>query len=237
MSHIINVYNRDAITGSNVKVGPMTFRHSTGEAYVVIEAGGVVKEIPIKAEASRKFTDFINKNKIVTSIPNTVTELNNRTHVYVDSATEIPETMPIVSVSNILVERDYTNAAEWSGLAEVSETRLKMLSFKSLGKDVEVEDYRLNPPTGHSMGVTDVEALLNSMLDIKLDLDSAFDKTKSNYSLATDANLSATDKLTLALNTMDNPMTETDETKFENKVLTGAAGLQIKKSFEDRIAG
>lgn len=237
MSHIINLYNRDTITRSNIKVGTMTLRHSTGEGYVVIESGGVIKEVPIKGEASRKFIDFVNKNKIVTSIPSTVTELNNRTNVYVDSATDIPETMPIVSVSNILVERDYTNAAEWSGLAEVSEMRLKKLSFTTLGKDVEVEDYRLNEDTGTSMGVTDVESLLNAMLDIKLDLDDVFDKSKSNYSLAMDANLSATDKLTLALNVMDNPMTETDETKFDNKVLSGAAGLQIKKAFEDRIAG
>lgn len=236
-NHIINLYNRDTISGSLIKIGTMTARHSTGEAYVTIEpTTGVTKEIPMKAAGYRQFMDLLNKNKITTTLPSTLTELENRTHVFVDGATTLPETLPTVSVTDVLVERTMSEVAEWSKEASVDSISLKRLSYKTLGKDVEVEDLRLDPDSPlEIMGTTDIESLLNYMIDLQLDLDPLFDKTTSNSGLTTDVNGYASDKLKLRLRTMDNPMTETNEANYANKVLTGAAGLEIKNKFEQRI--
>ena len=238
-NHILNLYNRDTITGSLVKVGTMTARHSTGEAYIKIEpTTGTTKEIPLRADGYRQFMDFLNKNKITTSLPSTLDELENRTHIFVDGDVDLPDTLPTVSVTDVLVERTMSNVEEWTGETSVDEVALKRLSYKTLGKDVEVEDLRLNPDSPlEIMGLTDIESLLNYMIDLTLDLDPVFDKTVSNSGLTTDINGLATDKLTLKLRIMDNPMTETDTTKYENVLLSGQAGLEIKNKFEERIAG
>lgn len=237
MGHIINIYNRDLVTGTLAKAGTMTLRYSTGEAYVVItNTDGTTKEVQLKAEGYRRFKDFLNKNKIITNLPTTLNDIENRTHIYIDKATVLPETLPVVSVTDVLIERTMSNLKEWEELASVDKAEIKRLSYKTLGEDVEIEDLRMDPnnPT-ETMGMTDAESLLNFMLDLQLDLDDVFDKSVSNKGLTTDADGAATQTLTLKFRTMSNPMTEIDETKYDNVLLNGAAGLQIKNKFKETI--
>lgn len=148
----------------------------------------------------------------------------------------LPSSMPTVSVHNILIEREYTNANEWEGLPQESSVKLKRLSFKTLGKDVEVEDLRLTSVSGQisSNGLSDAESLINHVLMIPFELDSVF-SSESNVRLTTNNKDRASNKIKLKFNTLDNPMDVTDETLYKNKILTGKAGKNIKERITDKI--
>jgi hypothetical protein len=215
-NHVYNITNFDLDpTGAERKkhLGLLSVRFSTGEAYVVVEdQSGVRKEVLLEGEAYRRFLDFLSKNKIQTSIPTNISDVDNMTHLYITAETGIPDNMETVSVNDILLERTFDNLEEGMGLAEVKSVTKKKLSRKTLAKDIEVIDTRKDKITGKVLGRTDAESLLNYILNTPLDLDPVF-STSSNLRLLTDKDDKSTGVIRLELNTMDNPVSATDPEK------------------------
>lgn len=235
-THVYNVYNRDTLpsTGSRLnKLGSFTVRHSTGEGYIVLE-GGVEK--PLKGDTFRKFLDFLKKNKIYDSIPTTALELKNKHNIMLNANTTLESTIPTISVHNILIEREYENANEWEGLPTDKSVKLKRLSFKTLGKDVEVEDVRLsnNSEKVESNGLNNAEDLINAILLAPFELDEVFSE-ESNIRLLTDNFDRASSKIKLKFNVLENPMDITNDDDYKGKILTGAAGKNIKTRIKEKI--
>lgn len=228
--HTYNITNFDLDpigTERKKHLGLLSMRFSTGEAYVVVEdQNGVRKEVLLQGEAYRRFLDFLSKNKIQVSIPSNINDVENMTHLYIDASTDIPDNMETVSVHDILLERTFDNLEEGSGLATVNTVTKKKLSRKTLAKDIEVIDSRKDKATNKILGRTDAESLLNYILNAPLDLDPVF-SSSSNLRLLTDKNDKSTGFIRLELNTMDNPVTETDPEKFKDTLVTAEGAREI----------
>lgn len=216
-------------------LGLLSVRFSTGEAYVVLEdTNGDRVEKLLQGEAYRRFLDFLSKNKVLDKIPTDINDLTNMSHMYLDASVVIPDNMETVSVTDVLVEREYTNLEEGEGLATLIKATPKKLSKRTLARDVEVHDMRINKGTDKEMGLITAEDLINAIIHAPLDLDPAF-SASSNLRLMTDKDDKATGFIRLELNTMDDPVSETDPLNFENKLLTAKGAKAILTKMNEDI--
>ena len=233
----IVLYNRDSLTDGSIReAGQIMVRHSTGEAYFTKTDG---TEVALRGQAYRDLISMLDKNKILqatTVIPDsssltdeTLDFLDMRTEMYLDTTGSLPDAIQTYSVHKILIERDFTNKDEWGNEAVNTQVKLKRLSQRTLARDVEIEDKRIDATTGVSNGITNVDDLLNYMLNLPFDFDTHIDAPNSNKRLGTDKNDKLADKITIKLKKLDNPMDNLDDTFYANTLLTGLAGKQIKE--------
>ena len=233
----IVLYNRDSLTDGSIReAGQIMVRHSTGEAYFTKTDG---TEVALRGQAYRDLISMLDKNKILpatTVIPDsssltdeTLDFLDMRTEMYLDTTGSLPDAIQTYSVHKILIERDFTNKDEWGNEAVNTQVKLKRLSQRTLARDVEIEDKRIDAATGVSNGITNVDDLLNYMLNLPFDFDTHIDAPNSNKRLGTDKNDKLADKITIKLKKLDNPMDNLDDTYYANTLLTGLAGKQIKE--------
>ena len=227
MSHIINMYNKDTL-GNLVKLGSSAVSFKTGTAYIKSTGG---EDIPLAGISSTALLEYFSSNVIEDALPTDINAIKNKPQMYLRKDVDILETLPTESVHHILVEHHYTVA---DGISVLSDVTFKRLSFKTLASDVEVLDMRLNESLELN-GYTDAETLINYIIFAELDLDPAF-STESNKAILLDKENKSTNKLKLALNTMDDPVTEQPETNYDNKLISGKGGLALKKYVKDTIA-
>ena len=247
MEHFVRIpiFDRDLVNPEATReIGELTIRHSTGEAYFIKSDG---TEKPLRGQAFRDLYKLLDKNKIrgkenplptiTGEIPlTTIEDLDMRTNIFMDAKGMLSSTMETYSVHNILIERDFDNLEEWQDAPVLKEIRFKRLSFRTLARDVELLDNRINPETNQPNGITNADDMLSYMLNMPLELDSHMDAVNSNKRLGTDENDKLTNTVKIRLRKLDNPMSNLTNESYTHMLLTGKAGLQIKSKIDDDIA-
>ena len=202
-----------------------TYANKYGEVFTILEDGSV---FPMKDDAFRKFVDMFANNKIFTAdVFNDVPD--NNPNILVKGDTVLPETVETYSVHNISLDVSYSDIMNNDSLSLVK----KRISCFTLGTDVTVQDKRLDQDD-KQMPSKNLNEIIAMIMASEFELDDFFDKEKSNDRLFTKDGISA-DRIILALRKMHNPMTETNEEKFINVILTGEAGKEIASYFNNYL--
>ena len=220
----------EAINSAQLReAGELSAAYLSGEAFVVLDD---LTKVYLKEGTYRDIIDILYKNKILTNsdaFPTpTPAGLKNRKHLYRATDASIPAGLYTYSIHKVIIEREFIDG--YQGEAKIEKVTYRRVSERTLAKDVEIEDYRKDVTTGVKRDVVySFVDLFNYTLNLPFDKDTAF-SANMNRRLGTNENDKSVNSIKIRLNTLDNPIANSDTTKeTANYLLTGPAGKEIKE--------
>ena len=196
----------------SMKYEPGTSFANGSMGYIVLEDGSITE---IKEASYRKLLKMLDGNKVYTKdILNGIPEEQPNLLIKEDVDIEFH------SVHDIVLDIVYDENNKLKKLVK------KRLSFATIGEDVIFNDAWRTNADGSKNPEVSLNTIFSNIMSASFSLDEYFDTEKSSTSLLKDGEYKV-DTIVLRLRKMNNPVTEPDESKFVNVLLTGVGALEI----------